>query len=208
MQREVLQNTFEKGILELGLNIDPAIIRKFMHYLDLLLKWNKAFNLTSIDDPESVITLHFLDSLTIAPYIKGSRVIDVGTGAGFPGIPLALVHPDQQFTLLDSLGKKTRFLVQTCAELGLKNVEVVQSRVEDYQPKSCYDDVVTRAFTQLNELINLAKHLCCQNGRIWAMKGIYPDKEIAQLPSGISVEVIPLHIPKVHQQRHLVRLVG
>jgi 16S rRNA (guanine527-N7)-methyltransferase len=94
------------------------------------------------------------------------------------------------------------------ADLGLNNIEVIQSRVEDYHPKSCYDDVVSRAFTQLNELISLTRHLCCQNGRIWAMKGIYPDKEIAELPAGTPVEVIPLQIPRVQQQRHLVRLMG
>lgn len=199
-----LTNLLAKGLTDLNLSLSADTQDKIIAYLNLLAKWNRVYNLTAIRDPLQMMTRHILDSLAAAAYMKGPRIIDVGTGAGFPGIPLALVYPQHQIVLLDSNGKKTRFLIQVKAELELTNVEVVQARVEDYHPSQCFNDVIARAFTQLNDMILKTQHLCCTNGCLWAMKGIYPQEELHDLDSKMRIEVVQLRVPNLQEQRHLV----
>lgn len=197
-----LEDLFQSGIGELDLHLSPLATSSLMAFIQLLLKWNRAYNLIGTDDPEIILTEHVLDSLTIAPYIKNQRIIDVGTGAGFPGIPLAIAFPAKQFVLLDSVGKKIRFLIQAVSELKLQNVEVVQSRVETYSPSKCFDHVVLRAFGTISDIIKKTKHLLCPNGSWLMMKGVYPETEMAKLP--YEAKVYPLKIPGVTKTRHLV----
>lgn len=175
------------------------------HYLCLMRKWNDTYNLTAITDPKKMVIYHLLDSLAISPYIMGESIIDVGSGAGLPGIPLAIVFPDKQVTLLDSNSKKTRFLNQVKLELNLKRVEVVHNRAENYQPLHCFDVVVTRAFSSIHAMLLATKHLCCEDGKFLAMKGVYPAEELSALPDGFVVESVHrLNIPDLDAERHLI----
>jgi 16S rRNA (guanine527-N7)-methyltransferase len=171
----------------------------------LLAKWNKVHNLTAVRDPEEMITLHLLDALSVLPYLQGSSLLDVGSGGGLPGIPLAIARPELSVTLLDSSHKKSAFQRQAKVELGLKNVEVVCGRVEKYQPAQKFDMVISRAFSDLAEYVKLTDHLLSETGKWLAMKGVYPYDEIAQLKK-VSVEVVPLTVPGLEAQRHLVFL--
>lgn len=175
---------------------------KISSFLELLQKWNQAYNLTAIRDPKDMVTKHILDSLVVAPYIKGPRIIDVGTGAGLPGIPLAIALPHFQFTLLDSNGKKIRFLTQVLAELGLKNIEIVQERVEDYQSTEGFQTIISRAFASLDDFIDKTKHLLATDGQILAMKGKVLDEELKNVTG--HVKVCQLEIPGLKEQRNLV----
>lgn len=159
-------------------------------YLDLLHKWNQAYNLTSVRTRDEMQVKHIADSLAVSPYLHGQRLIDVGTGAGLPGIPLAIMHPDKQFTLLDSNSKKTRFLKQAKQQLELQNVEIVHSRVEDYQPEQGFDTVISRAFASICDMLRGSQHLACDNGRFLAMKGVPPTEELQQLPAGFSLDTV------------------
>ena len=200
--KQPLDTLLQEGLRQLGLGDLPQLGARLLAYVALIVKWNKAYNLTAIRDPDKMITHHVLDSLAIAPYFSGRRVLDVGAGAGLPGIPLAMVFPEKYFTLLDSNGKKTRFLVNAVAELDLVNVDVVQARVEGYHPDDCFDCVVARAFSSLGDLIDKTKHLLCADGRILAMKGQYPTEEIASLRE--RCEVHPIDVPYLDEARHLV----
>lgn len=194
-----------QGIQLLGLNLSTQIQNQLIQFIKILHKWNKAYNLTSVREPQEMVTRHILDSLTLVPYLKGQRIIDVGTGGGFPGIPLALAFPEQQFVLLDSNGKKIRFLIQAIADMKLNNVEAMQSRVEDYEPKQCFDTVVVRAFATIDDIIAKTSHLCCPNGQILMMKGAYPTEELAAIAKNVSeIQVYPLEIPGLKEERHLV----
>lgn len=173
-------------------------------YLELLSKWNKAYNLTAIREPEQMLTHHILDSLVIAPYIEGPRVLDVGTGPGFPGLPLAMVLPDCHFILLDSNSKKTRFVNQVVLELGVKNVEVITSRVENFQPKQNINTVISRAFSSLAEFVEKTSRLCVKKGLLIAMKGRYPTDELVTLDPILDFEVKKLQVPDLNAERHLV----
>ena len=177
---------------------------KLAAYLDLLLKWNKVYNLTAIKDPALMITHHLLDSLSIAPYLHGDRLIDVGTGAGLPGIPLATTHPDKHFVLLDSNVKKTRFCQQAVAELGLGNVEVVHRRVEDYQPEKLFSDVISRAYAALTDMVTSCQHLLGKNGVYLAMKSQAVDRELGALVPGLQHEIKTLQVPGLNAARCLV----
>jgi 16S rRNA (guanine527-N7)-methyltransferase len=170
----------------------------------LLAKWNSAYNLTAVRDPLEMVTRHLLDSLVVAPHLYGARVLDVGTGPGLPGIPLAVARPELAFTLLDANAKKTRFVVQAVGELVLKNVEVVQSRVENYRPSRIFDTVVSRAFASIADMLAHARHLCAPGGRFLAMKGAYPEEELKALPDGYDYEVVPLAVPGLDAARHVV----
>jgi 16S rRNA (guanine527-N7)-methyltransferase len=195
------------GLKKLEIQTDSAIIHKFLQYMDLLQKWNHAYNLTTIKTPEKIISHHFLDSLSIYPYLNGDRFCDVGCGAGFPGIPLALILPHKQFVLIESLQKKVSFLIQVVYELGLKNVKVVHCRAEEYHPDICFDSVITRAFSSLKMMIETTEHLCCVDGKFLAMKGKVPTEELSELPPYIQVESInQLQIPTLNSERHLVIL--
>jgi 16S rRNA (guanine527-N7)-methyltransferase len=169
----------------------------------LLFKWNKVYALISRRDDDWVAR-HLLDSLVVLPYINGSRVIDVGSGAGLPGIPLALLCPDKQFTLLDSNSKKARFMTQAVIELGLTNVTVVDQRAEEYRPERCFDCVMSRAFASIADMLEVTKHLATSTARYLAMKGVYPDNELKHLPPGFHVEAVhELAVPYQQGERHL-----
>lgn len=184
----------------------PAADRqRLLAFVRLLAKWNAAYNLTAVRDPEEMITRHLLDSLVLLPYLQGPRVLDIGTGPGLPGIPLAIARPDCSFTLLDANAKKTRFVTQAVGELGLKNVEVVQARVENYRPEQKFDTLVARAFSSIADMLNNAQHLCAPGGRFLAMKGVYPEEELAAIPADYAVsEVVALKVPGLDAARHLV----
>lgn len=178
---------------------------QLLAYLELLISWNKAYNLTAIRDPAQMIALHLLDSLTVLPHVTGEHLIDVGTGAGLPGIPLAIMYPDKQFTLLDSNGKKTRFLFQVRCHLGLTNVVEIQSRVEQHQPRECYDAVLSRAFTSIADMVDKCHHLLAAQGVFLAMKGKFPQSELSEVAKDYKVETShTLQVPGVEGERHLI----
>ncbi len=183
----------------------PAADRqRLLVFVRLLAKWNAAYNLTAVRDPEEMVTRHLLDSLVLLPYLHGSRVLDIGTGPGLPGIPLAVARPDCAFTLLDANAKKTRFVTQAVGELGLKNVDVVQERVENYRPEQKFDTLVARAFSSIADMLKSAQHLCAPGGRFLAMKGVYPEQELAAIPADYAVsEVAALKVPGLDAARHL-----
>ena len=205
-----LRNKLDVGLKKLGLDLPEAVRDGLVAYVQMLDKWNKAYNLTAIRDPREMVTRHLLDSLAVVPHFHALRIIDVGTGGGLPGIPLALVFPDREFVLLDSNSKKTRFLVQARSELGLQNVTVVHSRVEDYQSEQPFDAVITRAFASVADILTGSRHLLKAGGEFLAMKGVMPADELASLPPGFHLqEVIALKVPGLErEQRHLLRIVS
>lgn len=191
-----------------GIKLTDQQKRQLVLYVQLLDKWNKAYNLTSVRDPEQMLVRHILDSLVVDPHLQGQRFIDVGTGAGLPGIPLAIIRPQSSFTLLDSLGKRIRFLRQVQHELQLSNVEAVQSRVEDYRPDDPYDGVISRAFASVNDMLSWCEHLAIRgSGRFYALKGTIPERELSTLPERFKKEaVIRLVVPTLEEERHLIIL--
>jgi 16S rRNA (guanine527-N7)-methyltransferase len=192
---------------ELSLKTPPDFSAQIFAYLDLLDRWNRAYNLTAIWDPRARMIRHIADSLAVASYInEGQFWLDVGSGAGLPGIPLALLRPDQQWTLLDSNAKKTHFLVQAKAVLGLNNVTVVHSPVESFKPTepTYFDGIICRAWTQLSQMLDKTQHLCQKPAALWAMKGAYPTEELAHM--AVPYTVYPLQVPYLDEQRHLVRI--
>ncbi|WP_428771885.1 16S rRNA (guanine(527)-N(7))-methyltransferase RsmG [Vibrio sp.] len=184
--------------------------QQLLGYVELLNKWNKAYNLTSVRDPEQMLTRHILDSIVVSPHLNGQRFIDVGTGPGLPGIPLAIMNPDAEFVLLDSLGKRVRFLKQVVHDLKLNNVTPVQSRVEEFQPEQKFDGVLSRAFASMTDMLEWCHHLPKpENGLFLALKGQRPTDEIDQLPAWSDViEIISLTVPELEGERHLVILSG
>ena len=200
-----LEAKLAAGIAEMKLDLDEQTQKKLLEYLGKLHKWNKVYNLTAIREPQKMIDHHLLDSLAVLPYITGKRLIDVGSGAGLPGIPLAIAKPDLTVVVLDSNHKKTVFVQQACIELGLTNVTVVCDRVENWQPEEKFDMVISRAFSDLGEFLRLTRHLVTKGGYQLAMKGLHPYEELAQLPADVKVqEVVPLTVPGLNAQRHLV----
>ena len=171
----------------------------------LLHKWNKAYNLTSIRDPMEMLVKHILDSLVVSPYLQGRSFIDVGTGPGLPGLPLAIINPDKQFVLLDSLGKRISFIRNALRELELTNVTPVLSRVEEYQPDHLFDGVLSRAFASLKDMTDWCKHLLAENGLFYALKGQYHQDEVCELADVFALQqVIELNVPELVGERHLV----
>ena len=200
---QLLSTGLEAIHLPLPDNTQDALIT----YIQLLDKWNKTYNLTAIRDPIEMVSLHILDSLIIGSYLHGDHCIDIGTGPGLPGIPLALAYPDKTFVLLDSNGKKTRFLTHVQQTLGIKNITVVQARSEESKAPAGFDSVLSRAFASLTDMLQMTYHLCSPGGRFLAMKGQYPESELNDLPAGFTVEhVYPLTIPNLAAQRHLIVL--
>ena len=197
-----------EGLAAMGLVLDAASQAKLVAYLRLIEKWNKVHNLTAVREPGQMVVLHLLDSLAVLPHVAGARsLLDVGTGAGLPGIPLAVARPDLAVTLLDSSHKKATFLRQAKAELGLANVEVACERVENWHPPASFDVVVSRAFAELADFVTQAGHLVAPGGAMLAMKGLHPYDEIARVPPSHRVEnVVALRVPSLDAQRHLVLL--
>ncbi|EIV7690069.1 16S rRNA (guanine(527)-N(7))-methyltransferase RsmG [Salmonella enterica] len=198
-------NKLSRLLDEAGISLTDHQKTQLVAYVDMLHKWNKAYNLTSVRDPAEMVVRHILDSIVVAPYLQGQRFIDVGTGPGLPGIPLAIVLPDAHFTLLDSLGKRVRFLRQVQHELKLENITPVQSRVEAYPSEPPFDGVISRAFASLNDMVSWCHHLPGEKGRFYALKGQLPGDEIASLPDDFSVESVEkLRVPQLEGERHLV----
>jgi 16S rRNA (guanine527-N7)-methyltransferase len=193
------------GLRDLALDLPPERVQSLLDYLALLAKWNKVYNLTAVREPEQMLSQHLLDSLAVLPYMRGRNILDIGSGGGLPGIPLAIALPEKRITLLDSNHKKAAFLQQACIELKLVNVSVVCERVESWQPPYKFEIVVSRAFSDLATFVKLAGHLCAPDGTMLAMKGVFPHKETVQLPANVAVEqVIPLKVPMLEAERHLV----
>ncbi|ELC3723158.1 16S rRNA (guanine(527)-N(7))-methyltransferase RsmG [Salmonella enterica] len=198
-------NKLSRLLDEAGISLTDHQKNHLVAYVGMLDKWNKAYNLTSVRDPAEMIVRHILDSIVVAPYLQGQRFIDVGTGPGLPGIPLAIVLPDAHFTLLDSLGKRVRFLRQVQHELKLENITPVQSRVEAYPSEPPFDGVISRAFASLSYMVSWCRHLPGDKGRFYALKGQLPEDEIASLPNNFSVESVEkLRVPQLEGERHLV----
>jgi len=196
-----------QGLPELGIPADEALVDAFASFIRLLAKWNQAWNLTSIRDPLDMVPLHILDSLTARPFLEGQRILDVGCGAGLPGIPLALTEATRQFTLVDATLKKITFVRQAIAELKLRNAQAEHTRIEDYHPVAPFDTVICRAFASLPDFIRDAGRLVAPGGQLLAMKGRLPADELAELPAGwAAVAATPVRIPGVAAERHIVQI--
>lgn len=202
-----LKDELHRGVAALGLELTAAQELLLVHYVELLDKWNRTFNLTAVREIDRMVAYHLLDSLAALPHVSGSRFLDVGSGGGMPGIPFAIARPEWQVTLLDANHKKTTFLKQAVIELGLPNVEVVCERVEAFQPETKFDVITSRAFADLADFVKLTRHLLAPGGRWSALKGVYPYEEIAQLPEWARAgEVVELAVPGLEGERHLVHL--
>lgn len=190
------------------LQVSPAQRQQLVAYVELLNKWNKAYNLTSVRNPEDMLVKHILDSLVVGPKLAGQHFIDVGTGPGLPGIPLAILYPERNFVLLDSLGKRITFLRQVVFQLKLTNVTPMLSRVEEFQPEQPFDGVLSRAFASLQDMVNWCQHLIDTNGRFYALKGLLPEQEFSELPDNIQVSAShQLQVPQLDGERHLIELI-
>ncbi|EKD54187.1 MAG: 16S rRNA methyltransferase GidB [uncultured bacterium] len=200
-----MKSFLSKALTENGHHFSPMIEQHILAYLDLLTQWNRVFNLTAIRDPNEMVMRHIVDSLSIKKYLHGDRVIDVGSGAGLPGIPLALAEPQKEFVLLDSSQKKTRFLTQAVYELSLKNVTVVHARAECFHPAQGFDSIITRALASLKDMLLATRHLLNEQGQFLAMKGVYPLEEIKDIPDEFTLlSVHELKLQGLDAKRHLV----
>ncbi len=192
----------------MGLTASNLPLQDYLSYVELLVQWNSAYNLTAIRDPEKMLAYHILDSLSILPFIHGDECLDIGTGAGLPGMILALAKPDTRWTLLDGNNKKIRFVQQAVITLNLKNVEVICSRIEKYKPEHCFSTIVSRAFTSLDTFCACSHHLLVPGGSLLAMKGPDPENEISDLSAEVfSAKITLLSVPGVKAGRTLVQIV-
>ena len=195
------------GCKALALSLPQERVLTLVRYVELLAKWNKTYNLTAVRDPHEMLFKHVLDSLSIIPFVKEFRVLDIGTGGGLPGIPIAIACPQLQVTLLDSVAKKTTFLTQAVYDLQLSNVTVVNARLEDFRPEISFNTIVSRAFSTINVMLSSAERLLCDQGRMLAMKGVYPVGELQEVSkSSWLASVHALTIPGVNAERHIVWL--
>jgi len=195
------------GAAQLGIPRSETQAAQLLRLLDELDDWNQRMNLTAIRERAQQITKHVLDSLAVHSHLRGTTVVDIGTGAGFPGLPLAVVLPQLQFTLVDATGKKLKFVDHAAQTLGLHNVQTVHTRAETYRPKERYDNVVSRAVGPIETFVKWSGHLCVGGGRLLAMKGRYPTDELAHIPGGWKLaQVHRLNVPGLDEQRHLVEL--
>lgn len=203
-----LQTELKSLIAKTTLNVTEQQVDLLVAYVELLAKWNKAYNLTSVRNPSEMLIKHIMDSLMVGEALNGNSFIDVGTGPGLPGIPLAILYPERDFVLLDSLGKRITFLRQVVFQLKLKNVTPVKSRVEEYQPDVPFDGVLSRAFASLEDMVNWCHHLVeFETGRFFALKGQYPAEELDNLPKNIAlVQSHDINVPELVGERHLIEL--
>ncbi len=208
MMLTALKSKLEQGLCALSIEATPQQVDLLIQYLALLEKWNKVYNLTAVRDPEEMLVKHLLDSLAVMPHLKGDKLIDVGTGAGLPGIPLAIMCPTKQIDLLDSNSKKTRFLIQAKAELNLVNTQVIYERVENYQPSILYDGVISRAFASMNDMLHWTEHLLKDSGFWWAMKSQKNFEDLTSLSGGVKIqEMIELFVPGLEAERMLLKVI-
>ncbi len=204
---ETTTGLLERGLSDLGLETSASQRAALLSYLELMQRWNRQINLTAVREPLEMVTRHLLDSLSVAPWVVQNPMLDIGSGAGLPGIPLAILYPEQEWHLLDSGGKRVGFMREASRQLGLRNVEVSQGRVENFRPQQRFAAAIARAFASLGEIADNARHLLLPHGYLWAMKGRYPDVELADLPPGVHlVAVVPLKVPGITEERHLVQL--
>lgn len=201
---DACRDILRQGLQDLALLVDEDKVEQLLCFIKLIGKWNKAYNLTAVRDERDMARLHILDSLAILPYVRGKRVADIGTGAGLPGIPLALFLPEVEFTLLDSNSKKTRFVQQAVLELKLKNVTVQHSRVEQFQPPELFSTVIMRAFASMDKILQLTGHLMAEDSVLLAMKGQKPDHELIQITEPYSV--LPVLVPGIDAERCVIRI--
>ncbi len=195
----------QAGLPRLNIELSDHQVEILVAFLALLVKWNRTYRLTAVTDPDEMVSRHLLDSLSVLPFVVGPRVLDVGSGAGLPGIPLAVARAEWEFTLLDSNGKKTRFMTHAAGRLGLDNVRIARARVEDYADDIGFDTVISRAFSSLVDFVQRAGHLCSKGGCLLAMKGRLHEEEMARLPAGWAVSATRrLSVPGVRGNRHLV----
>ncbi|PCH59711.1 MAG: 16S rRNA (guanine(527)-N(7))-methyltransferase RsmG [Gammaproteobacteria bacterium] len=199
-----MEKKLARELAAMSLSASTGQCTQLAQYVALLVKWNRVYNLTAVRDPEQMLSEHLLDSLSLTPYVSGPRLLDVGTGGGLPGIPLAILLPEIGFFLLDANAKKTRFVQQAVIELKLNNVEVVCARIEAYHPQNDVTQIVSRAFSSLRQFADGVSHMCQGGTELLAMKGKYPTEELEELKS-IETEVIELKIPAIAAKRHLVR---
>lgn len=203
-----IESRLAAGLAGLGIGLAPAQVQALLRLVEELADWNARFNLTAIREPAEVVDKHLLDSLAVLPCLRGLSVADIGAGAGFPGLPLAIADPDRRFTLVESTGKKAKFLRHAAAVLDLPNVEVVQGRAEALKPSQPFDSVISRALGPLAEFIRVAGHLAARGGRLLAMKGKVPDAELKALPAGWkALAVHPIRVPGLDAERCLVEIV-
>ena len=204
-----LEKLWESGLKALNCSPDEKQLDHLIQYVDLLNRWNKTYNLTSVRDPKDMIPLHIFDSLVVADFIKGESCLDVGSGGGLPTIPLAIMQPERQFTALDTNGKKTRFIQQAVIELGLKNVSVVHERVEKWQADIAFDAIVSRAFASIHDFISSSSMHLAEGGTMYAMKGQYPAAEMQYLPKGFKLQTShKFEVPFVEGERHLLEIIS
>lgn len=207
MSSAELDPLLEAGAAALGVPLGAGQREQLLRLVAELAEWNGRFNLTAIREPADMVRKHLLDSLAVQPWLSGTRVADVGTGPGFPGLPLAVINPDRRFTLVEATAKKARFVEHAARALGLANVEVVNSRAEAWRPARPFDTVVCRALGKLHEFVRFAGHLCARNGRMLAMKGQYPEAELEAVPRGWRVVAVHrVEVPGLDAERHLVEL--
>lgn len=201
-----LKDSLERLIAQTDLTVSEKQLDQLIQYVELLNKWNKAYNLTSVRDPEEMLIKHIMDSLMVGQVLNGNDFIDVGTGPGLPGIPLAILFPERNFTLLDTLGKRITFVRQVVFQLKLENVTPVKARVEEFTEQK-FDAVLSRAFASLLDMLDWCHHLVNEKGRFFALKGVVPSDEIAQLPEIFAVENIhPIQVPELEGERHVIEL--
>ena len=195
----------DDGLAELGLEQRLGDDQMLMAYVTELMNWNRVYNLTSVRKPADIVTRHVLDSLTVLPHLHGDGILDIGTGAGLPGIPLAIACPEREFVLLDSSNKKLRFVRQTLGILGLDNVTLEDARIEEFQPERLFDSITCRAFSDLPDFYRFAARLCAEGGRMLAMKGVYPMTEVECLKDKAVIDdIVALKVPGLDAERHLV----
>ena len=207
MPADALEKTLVAGARELGIALEPGQTAALLRLVTELREWNERFNLTSITEPVDVVRKHLLDSLSLQPLLSGARIADVGTGAGFPGLPLAVINRERQFALIEGTGKKARFVLHAAEVMGLSNVEVIPARAEAWRGPAPFDCVVTRALGKLADFVRVAEHLCAPKGRMLAMKGRHPESEMQELPPGWrAIAVHDIRVPGLAALRCIVEL--